>query len=308
MSVGIRVFEIAAVGKLSIRPSRLASEDLPELDSPQMARRSGRSRRCCVRRNARTAGNSFEPGGIALSSMFRASFSSARIRPVSGWSDTTGTSSGGLTWQAPSNYQGNATRAMADVTFAPIRCSKKPERSATGMRAAGRVTPSFLCCVGSSLGSSGRCWRSLSPGGRRYRCGSRRNADRRVRYALGLPEARQMTLDDAVILAAFAQLLERAVHIVQDGTRMRMRLGDQHMKGRERDRLLDHAHLVGKPERGDARAPRQLRLHHAIDGRGVEQAEALIDRRRPHQDDLVVAHPAPPVIVKLVHRLPGGNA
>jgi hypothetical protein len=91
MSVGIRVFEMAAVGRLSIRPSRLASEDLPELDSPQMARRSGRARRCCVRRRARTAGNSFEPGGIVLSSMACASFSSVTIRPVSGWSDTTGT-------------------------------------------------------------------------------------------------------------------------------------------------------------------------------------------------------------------------
>jgi hypothetical protein len=85
------VFEMAAVGRLSIRPSRLASDDLPELDSPQMARRSGRARRCCVRRSARTAGNSFEPGEIVLSSMVRASFSSATIRPVSGWSDTTGT-------------------------------------------------------------------------------------------------------------------------------------------------------------------------------------------------------------------------
>src|SRR5215470_6546192 len=91
MSVGIRVFEMAAVGRLSIRPNRLASEDLPELDSPQMARRNGLTRRCCVRRRARTAGNSFEPGGIVLSSMARASFSSATIRPVSGWSDTTRT-------------------------------------------------------------------------------------------------------------------------------------------------------------------------------------------------------------------------
>src|SRR5262245_61242261 len=86
----MRVFEMAAVGRLSIRPSRLASEDLPELDSPQMARRSGRSRRCCVRRSARTAGNSFEPGRIALSSILRASFNSATIRLVRGWSDTTG--------------------------------------------------------------------------------------------------------------------------------------------------------------------------------------------------------------------------
>src|SRR5262249_2461239 len=170
--------------------------------------------------------------------------------------------------------------------------------------AAGSVTPSFLARVGSSLGRRG--WRrgGFPPGGR----GSRRDADGRVRYALRLPEARQMALNDAIILTAFAQLLERAVHIIQNGTRVRMRLGNQHMKGRERDWLLDHAHLVGKPERGDASAPGQLRFDHAIDRRGVEQAEALIDRRRPHQHDLVVAHPAPPMVVELVHRLPGGNA
>src|SRR5207237_237761 len=100
---------MAAVGRLSIRPSKLASEDLPELDSPQMARRNGRSRRCCVRRSARTAEESFEPGGIALSNMLRASVSSATIRPVSGWSDTTSTSLG-LPLQAASIYQGNAPR------------------------------------------------------------------------------------------------------------------------------------------------------------------------------------------------------
>src|SRR5262245_56638727 len=251
----MRVFEMAAVGRLSIRPSRLASEDLPELDSPQTARRSGRSSRCCVRLSARTAGNSFEPGGIALSNMLRASVSSATIRPVSGWSDTMRTSfwgtSLGLSFASVSNYQGKATRAMADVAFAPLRCSKKTERDrharCTATCAAGSVTPSLLGRVGSSLRRRG--WRrgGLAPGGHWCRCGRRRDTDRRVRYTLGFPEARQMTLDDAIVLATFAQLLERAVHVIQDGTRVRMRVGHQHVKGRQRNRLLDHAHLVAKP-------------------------------------------------------------
>src|SRR5215813_8481084 len=84
----MRVFEIAAVGRLSIPPSRFASEDLPELYSPQIARRSGRLRRCSMRMSARTAGNSLDVGESARSSLLRASFNSARIRLVSGWSDT----------------------------------------------------------------------------------------------------------------------------------------------------------------------------------------------------------------------------
>src|SRR5947209_8676625 len=85
----MRVFEIAAVGRLSIPPSRFASEDLPELYSQQIARRSGRLSRCSMRINARTAGNNLDPGESACSSLLRASLNSATIRLVSGWSDTT---------------------------------------------------------------------------------------------------------------------------------------------------------------------------------------------------------------------------
>src|SRR5262245_8442428 len=88
----MRVFEIAAVGRLSIPPSKFAREDLPELYSPQIARRSGRLRRCSMRMNARTAGNSLDLGESALSSLLRASCNSATIRLVSGWSDTLDTS------------------------------------------------------------------------------------------------------------------------------------------------------------------------------------------------------------------------
>ena len=64
----MRVFEITAVGRLSTPASKLASEDLPELNSPMMAIRSGRSKRRSMRSNARVAGISNGPAEVALSS------------------------------------------------------------------------------------------------------------------------------------------------------------------------------------------------------------------------------------------------
>src|SRR5262245_36733839 len=178
----MRVFEIAAVGRLSILPSRLAREDLPELTSPQMARRSGRSRRRPMRCKARMPGNSFDPGEIALSSRFRACLSSATILPVSGWSDSTDTGP-----EAP--------------PAPPVRRSHAPRharRSPTMRRAPVEPEPAFtrllLCDLGLALGSG------------RRRGGSRgRDADRRIRRAaLRLPEARKVPLDDPIVLAGVA--------------------------------------------------------------------------------------------------------
>ena len=86
----MRVFEITAVGKLSILASRFASEDFPELNSPVIARRSGRSKRRSVRRNARIVGASADPGEITVSSLRLACFSSATILLVGSCSDARG--------------------------------------------------------------------------------------------------------------------------------------------------------------------------------------------------------------------------
>ena len=84
MSVGIRVFEMAAVGRLSIRPSRLASEDLPELDSPADGEGAAAwSRRCmCACRRARP-GTALSRAEWPFPAWLRAACSSATIRPVS---------------------------------------------------------------------------------------------------------------------------------------------------------------------------------------------------------------------------------
>src|SRR5262245_41171984 len=50
----MRVLATTAVGRLSLRSNRLASEDLPELNSPAMATRNGRASRASRRPKART--------------------------------------------------------------------------------------------------------------------------------------------------------------------------------------------------------------------------------------------------------------
>src|SRR5262245_28236719 len=61
-----------AVGRLSMPASRLASDDLPELISPRIAIRSGRSSRASVRDSARIAQDSRSSGDAARSRLRRA--------------------------------------------------------------------------------------------------------------------------------------------------------------------------------------------------------------------------------------------
>src|SRR5262245_23244484 len=87
-----------------------------------------------------------------------------------------------------------------------------------------------------------------------------------------------------------------------------MRFGDQDMQGREPHRLVDRPNLVAETERGDARSPDKLGLHHAIYGAVVQQAEAVVDGRRTDQDDLAVPYPIPSSLIELVCGVAGGPA